>query len=93
MTEDAMTLSTLASLDENETSWDWLIACWRRCRQEVPKAKKVSETPVERGVKSFAILTTRRSPCHHRVLGHMCHKVSLRLKRSLLSSYLTQASC
>jgi ubiquitin conjugation factor E4 B len=53
MTEDAMVLSTLASLDENETSWDWLIACWRRCRQEVPKAKKVSRVPVEHGIEPY----------------------------------------
>lgn len=40
--DDPQSLTVLASLDENETSWDWLISCWKRCEKEKAKARKVS---------------------------------------------------
>lgn len=40
--DDPDTLTVLASLDEDETSWDWLITSWKRCEKEKAKAKKVS---------------------------------------------------
>ncbi|CAO1622459.1 unnamed protein product [Parajaminaea phylloscopi] len=38
--DDAVSLTVLASLDEDETSWDWLVACWKRCEAEKVKARK-----------------------------------------------------
>ncbi|CAO1628196.1 unnamed protein product [Jaminaea pallidilutea] len=38
--DDPDTLTVLASLDEDETSWDWLINSWKRCEKEKAKAKK-----------------------------------------------------
>lgn len=40
--DDSVMLTVLASLDENETSWDWLVGCWKRCEKEKGKARKVS---------------------------------------------------
>lgn len=40
MTEDGYALSALASLDDNETTWDWLVGCWKRVQKEIPKARK-----------------------------------------------------
>lgn len=43
MTEDDVLIKSIQALDKDHTSWDYLIACWKRCSKEIPKAKKVSE--------------------------------------------------
>ncbi|KDN44722.1 hypothetical protein K437DRAFT_256865 [Tilletiaria anomala UBC 951] len=40
VTDDADKLTALASLDKEETCWDYLIRAWRRCKQEELSLKK-----------------------------------------------------
>lgn len=40
MTEDEALTRSIETIDKAETSWDYLINCWKRCAKEGPKAKK-----------------------------------------------------
>lgn len=40
MSDDAEHISTLASLPHGQTSWDYLVACWKRARAEESRVRK-----------------------------------------------------
>ncbi|CAO1625779.1 unnamed protein product [Sympodiomycopsis kandeliae] len=40
MTDDDVYSKSIEAIPKDETSWDYLIGCWKRCSKEGPKAKK-----------------------------------------------------
>jgi len=42
MSDDADKLTALASLPKGETCWDYLVGCWKRCKVEQNRLRKVS---------------------------------------------------
>ncbi len=48
---DSEKLAALASLDANETAWDYLVRAWRRCKAQEGPLRKVSHLSRGRGCR------------------------------------------
>lgn len=73
MSDDADKLTALASLPKGETCWDYLVACWKRAKQEQNRLRKVSSV-------NQVIDLVDGSRRRHRV---ECISLSLQVERDL----------
>ena len=66
---DADKLAALASLDSEETSWDYLVKAWRRSKAEEQSLKRVS-SHFEKTIQEFMLITSA-SIRHSQVLWQL----------------------